>query len=383
MPPWPWTIAFGLPVVPDEKSTNSGWSKATRLERERPGLGESSSQGARPRPRARRTERARRGASVGKGGADRRHLFAAVDRAVAEAVPADRQQHRGLELREAVDDAARRRARARSSPRPRRGSPSPRTRSASRGCSAGRRRRGRPGGRRAAGARPVRAPPARGSRQTRARAGSRVWECATIAVSSASSSWPSRCSAKFSRAPGNQVAPGIASEARTVLYGRVGLDLEELPDRRPETGEVVDRPAPQLARSRRRRARARARARRGSARSRSSPARRAAASTRPSGRAYLWPMLSEMSCADRTTAGPKRASSSSIETIVRWTARLTAAITSPDCEWIGRGDRPQAVGELLVVHGDAGRTDLPQLLAERLGIGERVRARAARSRFAR
>ena len=29
IPPWPCTIAFGRPVVPDEKSTNTGWSNAT------------------------------------------------------------------------------------------------------------------------------------------------------------------------------------------------------------------------------------------------------------------------------------------------------------------------------------------------------------------
>jgi hypothetical protein len=29
MPPWPCTMAFGMPVVPEEKSTLSGWSKAT------------------------------------------------------------------------------------------------------------------------------------------------------------------------------------------------------------------------------------------------------------------------------------------------------------------------------------------------------------------
>ena len=28
-PPWPCTIAFGRPVVPDEKSTTSGWSNGT------------------------------------------------------------------------------------------------------------------------------------------------------------------------------------------------------------------------------------------------------------------------------------------------------------------------------------------------------------------
>ena len=29
IPPWPWTIAFGSPVVPDENSTHSGWSNGT------------------------------------------------------------------------------------------------------------------------------------------------------------------------------------------------------------------------------------------------------------------------------------------------------------------------------------------------------------------
>ena len=29
IPPWPWTIALGSPVVPEEYSTHSGWSKAT------------------------------------------------------------------------------------------------------------------------------------------------------------------------------------------------------------------------------------------------------------------------------------------------------------------------------------------------------------------
>ena len=44
MPPWPWTMAFGGPVVPDEKSTNSGWSKATGSNSSGPGSASSSSQ---------------------------------------------------------------------------------------------------------------------------------------------------------------------------------------------------------------------------------------------------------------------------------------------------------------------------------------------------
>ena len=30
IPPWPCTMAFGSPVVPEENSTYSGWSKGTR-----------------------------------------------------------------------------------------------------------------------------------------------------------------------------------------------------------------------------------------------------------------------------------------------------------------------------------------------------------------
>ena len=65
MPPCPCTIAFGRPVVPDEKSTKSGWSNATGSELERrPARTASSSHGQRVRrARARRTARARRAAA--------------------------------------------------------------------------------------------------------------------------------------------------------------------------------------------------------------------------------------------------------------------------------------------------------------------------------
>ena len=84
MPPWPCTIAFGRPVVPDEKSTKSGWSNGDRLERER-----------RPGRRAGRPKRSASShdmlavghvhdvAERGERGADRRHLRATVDRPVA------------------------------------------------------------------------------------------------------------------------------------------------------------------------------------------------------------------------------------------------------------------------------------------------------------
>ena len=89
-------------------------------------------------------------------------------------------------------------------------------------------------------------------------------------------------------------------------------------------------------------------------------------------------MPSEMSLAVWVTAGPNRAISSSIETIVRCTARLSAASTSPECV-DRRRDRSQPVGQLLVVHGDACDPDPLQLLAERSGICDRVRSAGGNS----
>ena len=179
MPPCPWTIAFGRPVVPDEKSTNSGWSNATGSNSSGPGSASSSVPGERVgQRRGRRTERARRvaasegrrgsspprrgGRSSGRGTRSRRPRAAPSARAA-----------RGGRSRCA------RRAPARSSPRPRRGSRSPRTRPASRGCSAGTRRRGRRGRRRAARGPPARGRPARGASPNVSSIGSRVCECAT------------------------------------------------------------------------------------------------------------------------------------------------------------------------------------------------------------
>ena len=54
----------------------------------------------------------------------------------------------------------------------------------------------------------------------------------------------------------------------------------------------------------------------------------------------------------RVSAGPRRATRSSSETIERCTARLIAAATSPVCDADRHRDRAQAVGELLVVDGE-------------------------------
>ena len=246
MPPCPWTIAFGRPVVPDENSTNSGWSKATGSKRERPGLGEQLVPGERVRNCVVAVGDVHDVAQRGEGGADRRHLFAAVDRAVAEAVPADRQQHRGLELREAVDDAAR--AELGRAARPDR--------------SEARRRRERDqrlGDVRQVGdhavARADAEPHEAGPCARHLLAELRERELGRLArlrvrddrdLVRRPRRRPSRCSAKFSRAPGNQVAPGIASEPRTVLYGAWAFTSKNSQIDDQNAGEVVDRPAPEL-----------------------------------------------------------------------------------------------------------------------------------------
>ena len=105
-----------------------------------------------------------------RGGDRRRPRRARSIALVAEVVAVDREQHLGLELRQPVDHAARpelgRAARPDRAERRAR----PRTRSASPGRSAGRRRRGRRGRRRAASAPRGRARPARAARPSSARA---------------------------------------------------------------------------------------------------------------------------------------------------------------------------------------------------------------------
>ena len=69
------------------------------IELERPGLGKQFVPGERVRNRVVAVRNVDDVAQAGKGGANRRYLIAAVDRAVAEAVPTDSQQHRRLEVR--------------------------------------------------------------------------------------------------------------------------------------------------------------------------------------------------------------------------------------------------------------------------------------------
>ena len=167
----------------------------------------------------------------------------------------------------------------------------------------------------------------------------RVWPWEVIATVSASSSPPIMCSAKLSRAPGNQRAPGISSDASTALYGACALTSKKSQIDCPEAGQIVDGPllqilvacelAPALAREPGEVAADLARLA-DVGRRRPEDARRA--HQRGPRR---WPVPSEIARAVRVTTGPKRAISSSAESIVRCTARLSAATTSPDCERIG------------------------------------------------
>ncbi len=107
MPPWPWTMAFGKPVVPEENSTYRGWSNGTC----------SNVSGAR-RQASRSSHADRVVEPVGSvrdvdhvldaadGLADRRDLWAPIDVLVAVPVAADGEQHLRFDLTEAVDHAA-------------------------------------------------------------------------------------------------------------------------------------------------------------------------------------------------------------------------------------------------------------------------------------
>ena len=110
MPPWPWTIGFGRPVVPDEKRTYSGCSNGSASNASGPLVGEQLV------PRHRVRQRVVLAADVGHvdDGPERRqprshlrHLLAAVDELVAVAVAGDGEQHRRLELAEPVEHAPR------------------------------------------------------------------------------------------------------------------------------------------------------------------------------------------------------------------------------------------------------------------------------------
>ena len=139
-----------------------------------------------------------------------------------------------------------RRARARSSPRPPRGSPRRRTPPGSRGCSACRRRPGRRGGRRAC-ARPARARATCSRKPANVSSdGSRVWERETTATRSASSSRADQVLGEIQARAGEPRGARHRRGGEDGAVRRVRLHLEELPDRRPERRQVVDRPAPQL-----------------------------------------------------------------------------------------------------------------------------------------
>ncbi len=101
IPPWPWTIGLGSPVVPDEYRTHSGWSNGSCANSSSVSGAEESVLPARPvqvsqahDPRQRR--------DLGGDPVDR---IPAIEVLTAVAIAIHSQQHLGLDLREAVDHA--------------------------------------------------------------------------------------------------------------------------------------------------------------------------------------------------------------------------------------------------------------------------------------
>ena len=103
IPPWPWTIAFGSPVVPLEYRTHSGWSKSTGSSTS----GESATRAEEPVLPAAAVEVAQAHERPADARVDLLDDAAAVEIAAAVAIAVDREQHRRLDLGEAVDHRAR------------------------------------------------------------------------------------------------------------------------------------------------------------------------------------------------------------------------------------------------------------------------------------
>ena len=246
IPPCPWTIGFGSPVVPELYSTHSGWSNGSCAKLERASsLEERVRHLAQCRRGRAERERARR-SSDGSSDAARLHPSRRSKSLPAVAVAVDREQHLRLDLREAIDHAARRRiGRARrpdgadrrarqerrhglgdvrhvrgdavalgSTPSVRRPRRSPRSRAASR-PSVHSPRRPELGGVKQSGRGIILAPEdVLGVAQPR---------------------------------PGEPLGPGHLQTAEHALAGDREPDVEERDDRRPEPLDVVDRPSPQIA----------------------------------------------------------------------------------------------------------------------------------------
>ena len=246
MPPWPCTIAFGRPGGAGREEHEERVVERHRHELERAGLGDQLGPGQRVGELVLAVRHVHDVLQRRQGGADRRDLVAAVDRAVAVAVAGDGEQDRRLELREAVDHAARAELGRAAGP----------DRAQARGRGE---RDDRLGDVRQVGDDAVARPDAE-PLESRARTRDLLAELAERelarrrASASGRRSRPCRrprrrrrrCSAKLSRAPGNQRGAGHLVGREHGAVRRVRLDLEEVPDRRPEPLEVVDRPALQL-----------------------------------------------------------------------------------------------------------------------------------------
>ena len=239
IPPWPWTIGLGRPGRARAVEHPQRVVERDLLEGQRLVVGRR----APPASRCRRGSRSARPARRSRSAMPRDDL-AAVVVAPAVAVAVDREQHLGLDLREAVDDRARaelgRRARPHRADRG--GGQEGRDRLGDVGhvggdavaradaqCAAGRRRCARS----ARAARPTSTATARAAR----------WR----------GGWPPRrrrargrsARRRTAATPGTTRAPGISRRPSTRSYGSEACTSKNSQIARPEALEVVDRPAPQ------------------------------------------------------------------------------------------------------------------------------------------
>ena len=221
MPPWPCTIAFGSPVVPLTRTARRAGGRTAPARR----------RARRPRRPLGRDRRAR--ASAARRGSPRPPRARSIALAAVH-VAVDREQHLRLDLREAVDHAARAELGRDAGPdRAEAGGGQERDERLG-DVRAGRRRRGRPSRRRAAAARRARRATCSRSSLNVSSNGSRVCERATTATLVAVVQHVLGVVERRAREP---LGAGHLPRAEHALG--VALELVEVRDRLPEPSRSV------------------------------------------------------------------------------------------------------------------------------------------------
>ena len=232
--------------MPEENSTQSGWSNGTGSNSSGPGSASRSSHSTASGSASRSgvgtwttAVTVGRPARISATSARRSMSLLAV------AVAGDRQQHLGFDLRRSGRSRCGRRTRARTRPRSRRGSRWPGTPPASRGCSAGRRRPGRRGRPQPLQARRARATCSRSSPKVSSK-GARVCERASTATSRDVVVGAEHVLGVVEARAREPLGARHLARAEHALVGRVRAHAEEVPQRAPEALEVGHRPREQL-----------------------------------------------------------------------------------------------------------------------------------------